>query len=106
MIRHGGSFSAALGRAYQVADFDNATKIEETWSDLLEHYTAFVDLEETKAQPGERLGADLSVTVVAHPRGFLIRIEHDGAAMTLDQAEALYLRELISAKLGGMPVAI
>lgn len=46
----------------------------------------------------------LQVTVVEHPKGFLMRIEHDGAAMTIDRDEALELYEKLRAKLGEMPV--
>lgn len=48
----------------------------------------------------------LNVTIVEHPRGFLMRLEHDGASMTLDRAEAFDLHEKLSAKLGGMPVKL
>jgi hypothetical protein len=48
----------------------------------------------------------LTVTIVEHPNCFLMRLEHDGASMTLDRAEALDLREKLSAKLGAMPVKL
>lgn len=48
----------------------------------------------------------LTVTIVEHPKGFLMRLEHDGASMTLDRAEAFDLHEKLSAKLGGMPVKL
>jgi hypothetical protein len=47
--------------------------------------------------PGAATG--LTITIVEHPRGYLMRIEHDGAAMTLDRAEAFDLYEKLSAKL-------
>lgn len=46
----------------------------------------------------------LSVTIVEHPNGFLMRLEHDGATMTLDRAEAFDLNEKLSAKLGAISV--
>ncbi len=48
----------------------------------------------------------LTVTIVEHPKGFLMCLEHDGASMTLDRAEAFDLHEKLSAKLGGMPVKL
>ena len=48
----------------------------------------------------------LTVTIVEHPKGFLMRLEHDGACMTLDRAKAFDLHEKLSAKLGGMPVKL
>ena len=50
--------------------------------------------------------AGLTVTIVEHPKGFLMRLEHDGASMTLDRAEAFDLYEKLSAKLGAMPVKL
>jgi hypothetical protein len=50
--------------------------------------------------------AELTVTIVEHPAGFLMRLEHDGSAMTLDRAEAFDLHEKLSAKLGEMPVKL
>lgn len=46
----------------------------------------------------------LTVTIVEHPKGFLMRLEHEGASMTLDRAEAFDLHEKLSLKLGAMPV--
>jgi len=48
----------------------------------------------------------LTVTIVEHPKGFLMRLEHDGASMTLDRDEAFDLHEKLSAKLGGMPIKL
>lgn len=48
----------------------------------------------------------LTITVVEHPRGFLMRIEHDGAAMTLSRVEAMELFEKLNANLGKMPVKL
>lgn len=56
------------------------------------------------APPGSASG--LTVTIVEHPKGFLMRLEHDGASMTLDRAEAFDLHEKLSAKLGAMPVKL
>ena len=50
-----------------------------------------------------RSASGLTVIVVEHPKGVLMRLEHDGAAMTLDRAEAFDLHEKLSAKLGEMP---
>jgi len=48
----------------------------------------------------------LTVTIVEHPKGFLMRIEHDGASMTLARDEAFDLYDKLSEKLGGMPVKL
>lgn len=48
----------------------------------------------------------LSVAVLKHPKGFLMRIEQDGASLTLDRSEALDLYEKLRARLGEMPVKI
>mgnify|MGYP007070559462 CR=1 FL=1 len=42
----------------------------------------------------------VTVTIVEHPRGFLMRLEHDGSSMTLDRAEAFDLHKKLSTKLG------
>jgi len=50
--------------------------------------------------------AGFVVTILEHPAGFLMRLEHDGASMTLDRAEAFDLHEKLSSKLGAMPVKL
>lgn len=57
-------------------------------------------------RPARGSASGLTVTIVEHPRGFLMRIEHDGASMVLDRAQALDLHEKLNANLGGMPVKI
>ena len=42
----------------------------------------------------------ISVTVVEYPNGFLLRIEHDVASITLDRDEAFDLYEKMCTKLG------
>lgn len=49
---------------------------------------------------------ELTVTVVQHPAGCLVRIAHDGGSLTLDRDEALQLHELLRQKLVEMPVNI
>ena len=56
--------------------------------------------------PATGSASGLNVTIVEHPKGFLMRIEHDGASMVLDLAEAFDLHDKLNAKLGGMPVTI
>jgi len=51
-------------------------------------------------------GSGLSVTIVEHPKGFLMRLEHGGACMTLNRDEAFDLHEKLSAQLGSMPVKL
>lgn len=48
----------------------------------------------------------LSVTIVPHPKGFLMRLEHDGACMTLNRDEAFDLYEKLSEKIGLMPAKL
>jgi hypothetical protein len=69
-------------------------------------YTAAqaVAAEEAAAHP--KAVDPCTVTIVEHARGFLMRIEHDGASMVLDRAEAFDLHEQLNAKLGGMPVKL
>lgn len=61
------------------------------------------DAQTETPQAGSASG--VNVTIVEHPKCFLMRLEHDGKSMTLDRAEAFDLYEKLSAKLGGMPVA-
>jgi len=56
--------------------------------------------------PAHGSASGLTVTIVEHPKGFLMRLEHDGASMTLDRAESFDLYEKLSAKLGEMPVKL
>ncbi len=49
---------------------------------------------------------EMTVVVIEHPKGSLMRIEHDGSAMTLDRSEAFDLYEKLHANLGKMPVKI
>ena len=48
----------------------------------------------------------LRVTILEHPRGFLMHIQHDGASMTLNQDEALDLYEKLNSRLGEMPAKL
>jgi hypothetical protein len=58
------------------------------------------------AEAAQDSAPDAAVTIVEHPKGFLLRLEHAGASMTLDRAEAFNLHEKLSAKLGGMPTQL
>lgn len=60
----------------------------------------------TALPPARGSASGLVVAIVEHPKGFLLRLEHEGAAMTLDREEAIDLYEKLSAKLGGMPVKL
>ena len=48
------------------------------------------------------MNKSLTVLVVEHSKGYLIRIEHDGASITLDRSEV----EELLAKLTKMPINI
>lgn len=48
----------------------------------------------------------MTIEILEHPKGFLMRIEHDGAAMTIDRDEACELYEKLRARLGEMPVEL
>jgi hypothetical protein len=48
----------------------------------------------------------ITIDIIEHPKGFLMRISHDGASMVLDREEAMELFNKLSAKLGSMPVKI
>ena len=48
----------------------------------------------------------ITIYIVEHPKGFLMRIEHDGASMVIDREEAFELYEGLAAKLGELPVKL
>ncbi len=48
----------------------------------------------------------ITVTLLPHPKGDLMRIEHDGGWITLDREEALELHDQLHAKLGEMAVTL
>ena len=52
--------------------------------------------------PGSASG--VTVHVVEHPRGALMRIGHEGGSIVLDRDEAIELYQLMQAHLGTMPL--
>lgn len=52
---------------------------------------------------GDKEASGVTVHVVEHPLGALMRIEHDGGSIVLDRDEALELHQLMQAHLGSMP---
>ena len=70
--------------------------------------TTVDEIAERLAKPATSLASDgsasgLIVTLLEHPAGSLLRIEHEGGSITLDRAEtwALYLE--LQNKIGAMP---
>ena len=47
----------------------------------------------------------LKMAITECPEGFLMRLEHDGAAMTLNHAEAVALYEKLKEWMGGVGTA-
>jgi hypothetical protein len=50
--------------------------------------------------------ASVTVHVVDHPRGCIMRIGHDGGTIHLNRDEAMELYELLQCHLGEMPVKL
>jgi hypothetical protein len=73
---------------------------------LLAVATEMSEASNTKLTDTSASASGLTVTVIEHPAGFLLRLEHDEASMTLNRDEAFDLHEKLSAKLGGMPVKL
>ena len=50
--------------------------------------------------------ASVTVHVIDHPRGCIMRIGHDGGTIHLNRDEAMELYELLQCHLGEMPVQL
>lgn len=55
MIRYGGDFVSALGRALYHADSENADKIKQTWPEYWETYTRFAQQDDEARRMSKNL---------------------------------------------------